>query len=35
VEALDNEEQGMPLFVCERPRRPWARIWPELHHLDA
>lgn len=32
---VDNEEQGGRFFVCERPRRPWAEIWPALHHLDA
>ena len=33
--GIENEEQGMPFFVCERPRRPWSQIWPELHHLNA
>ena len=32
---LDNEEQGGAVFLCERPRRPWAELWPELRHLDA
>ena len=32
---VDNEEQGGSIFVCERPRRPWAEIWPALAHLDA
>jgi len=32
---VDNEEQGGPLFVCQRPRLPWAEAWPELRHLDA
>lgn len=32
---LDNEEQGGQIFVCERPRVPWAGLWPELTHLDA
>jgi hypothetical protein len=32
---LDNEEQGGTVFVCERPRRPWAVAWPAFTHLDA
>ena len=32
---VDNEEQGGSIFVCERPRRPWAELWPDLAHLDA
>ncbi len=33
--ALDNEEQGGAVFVCERPRRPWREAWPAFSHLDA
>jgi Dolichyl-phosphate-mannose-protein mannosyltransferase len=33
--SLANEEQGGPVFVCERPRRPWADEWMSLRHLDA
>jgi hypothetical protein len=32
---LENEEQGGTVFLCERPRRPWAELWPRLSHLDA
>jgi hypothetical protein len=32
---VDNEEQGGPIDVCARPKAPWPRIWPRLHHLDA
>jgi hypothetical protein len=32
---LDNEEQGAPIDVCAGPARPWAELWPRLHHLDA
>ena len=32
---LENEEQGGTVFVCDRPRAPWAVLWPELTHLDA
>jgi 4-amino-4-deoxy-L-arabinose transferase-like glycosyltransferase len=33
--GLDNEEQGGAVFVCARPRRPWAEAWEDLRHLDA
>jgi hypothetical protein len=33
--GLANEEQGGPIFVCARPRAPWAALWPQLSHLDA
>lgn len=33
--GVDNEEQEAPISVCAAPRRPWARLWPLLHHLDA
>jgi hypothetical protein len=33
--GLDNEEQGGGVFVCARPREPWARAWRRLRHLDA
>ncbi len=33
--ALENEEQGGAVFVCEAPRRPWRELWPALSHLDA
>jgi 4-amino-4-deoxy-L-arabinose transferase-like glycosyltransferase len=32
---VDNEEQGGPVFVCAKPRAPWARLWNEINHLDA
>jgi 4-amino-4-deoxy-L-arabinose transferase-like glycosyltransferase len=32
---LENEEQGGTVFVCGRPRAPWALLWPRLTHLDA
>jgi len=32
---VDNEEQGGSIFVCKRPRRPWAELWSALAHLDA
>jgi 4-amino-4-deoxy-L-arabinose transferase-like glycosyltransferase len=33
--GVDNEEQGGTIFVCRRPREPWATLWPRLTHLDA
>ncbi|MGW0809529.1 glycosyltransferase family 39 protein [Nonomuraea sp. NPDC002799] len=24
---------GTPLWICERPRLPWSRLWPELRSL--
>ena len=33
--GLDNEEQGTKIFVCERPRKPWADLWADISHLDA
>jgi hypothetical protein len=32
--GVDNEEQGEPVGVCSAPTRPWAQVWPMLHHLD-
>jgi 4-amino-4-deoxy-L-arabinose transferase-like glycosyltransferase len=32
---VENEEQGGRIFVCKRPRRPWAELWSALAHLDA
>ena len=33
--SVDNEEQGAPIARCAGPRRPWAELWPRLHHLNA
>ncbi len=32
--AVDNEEQGQPVAVCEDPVEPWPDLWPRLRHLD-
>ncbi len=32
---VDNEERGGVVYVCERPRLPWAALWAQLDHLDA
>ena len=26
----DNEEQGVPIWVCAGPNRPWATLWDDL-----
>src|SRR5699024_3679064 len=28
--AVENEEQGMPLVVCEGPVGPWEELWPRF-----
>jgi hypothetical protein len=33
--ALDNEEQGAPIWTCSRTVRAWSTLWPELHSLNA
>ena len=32
--GVDNEEQGAPVALCRDPVLPWARLWPQLAHLD-
>jgi 4-amino-4-deoxy-L-arabinose transferase-like glycosyltransferase len=32
-EGIDNDEQGVQLFVCEGPRRPWEQLWPAFARL--
>jgi hypothetical protein len=31
--GLDNDEQGLPVLLC-RPASSWARLWPQLRHLN-
>jgi hypothetical protein len=31
---VDNEEQGMPVWACAEPARPWRELWPDLRHID-
>lgn len=31
--GLDTEEQGMPVWLCGFPVRPWSQLWPELSRL--
>ncbi len=30
---VDNDEQGVDVFVCRGLKRPWSQIWPSLRHL--
>ena len=32
--ALDNEEQGGPVWLCAATVEPWSTLWPRLRHLD-
>jgi Dolichyl-phosphate-mannose-protein mannosyltransferase len=32
--ALDNEEQGGPVWLCAGTVEPWSTLWPRLRHLD-
>jgi 4-amino-4-deoxy-L-arabinose transferase-like glycosyltransferase len=31
--GVENQEQGRSVLLCDGPRRPWSRVWPELRHL--
>ena len=31
--AVENEEQGAPIWICRRQLLPWAQIWPQLRRL--
>ncbi|NUP50708.1 MAG: hypothetical protein HOW97_25865 [Catenulispora sp.] len=30
----DNQEQGVPIWVCSGPHQPWSRLWPTLVHYS-
>ncbi len=32
--GLDTEEQGVPVWVCGQPPRPWAETWEDVRHLS-
>jgi len=32
--GLENQEEGLPIFLVRDPRRPWDELWDELRHLD-
>lgn len=31
---LDNQEQGIAIYVCGPPRQSWSQAWPDMRHLD-
>jgi 4-amino-4-deoxy-L-arabinose transferase-like glycosyltransferase len=31
---VENEEQGLTVWVCRAQRQPWRDIWPDLRHLS-
>jgi 4-amino-4-deoxy-L-arabinose transferase-like glycosyltransferase len=31
--GVDNDEDGTPVYVCDRPTRPWAQEWPNFENL--
>jgi hypothetical protein len=31
--GLDNDEQGLPVMLCQ-PSAPWKALWPQLRHYD-
>ena len=31
--AVENDEQGAPIWICRRPLLGWAQIWPQLRRL--
>jgi len=33
--AIDNEEQGGPIWTCQGTVGTWSALWPRLRHLDA
>jgi 4-amino-4-deoxy-L-arabinose transferase-like glycosyltransferase len=32
--GLDTEEQGVPVWVCGQPPRPWVQTWEDVRHLN-
>jgi hypothetical protein len=32
--GLDTQEQGVPVWVCGQPPRPWADTWDDVRHLS-
>jgi hypothetical protein len=31
--AVADQEQGQPVWICTRLRRPWHALWPSLRNL--
>ncbi|MFG1946962.1 glycosyltransferase family 39 protein [Nonomuraea sp. NPDC048826] len=32
--GVDNEEQGMPVFLCRGLRQPWSAVWDRWQHFN-
>lgn len=32
--GVDNEEENVPVRVCNEPVKPWSELWPDFRHLD-
>ncbi|MEU0571844.1 hypothetical protein ABZ297_41490, partial [Nonomuraea sp. NPDC005983] len=32
--GVENEEQGMPVFLCRGLKRPWSEVWPLWRHYS-
>jgi 4-amino-4-deoxy-L-arabinose transferase-like glycosyltransferase len=32
--GVENEEQGMPVFLCRGLRQPWSAMWPRWRHFS-
>ena len=32
--GLDNDEQGLPIWIVSDPKQPWPEIWEQARHYD-
>jgi hypothetical protein len=32
--GVDNEEDGLPIWIARGLKRPWSEIWPDFQHYD-
>jgi 4-amino-4-deoxy-L-arabinose transferase-like glycosyltransferase len=32
--GVDNEEQGLPVWVCRGRTAPWSQLWPRVQHFS-
>lgn len=32
--GVDNDEDGLPVWLCRGPKRPWADVWTEFRHCN-
>jgi hypothetical protein len=32
--GVDNEENGLPIWIARGLKRPWVDLWPDLQHYD-